>query len=132
MNNDNPAKSYGLLACGHRGSWDISLLQPLGSHATPYFLELDSGDAYLIFQLDRLDLLRDSLVLLESPVVAAGGKALRMGVFNDLPMELVRDSEFADRCTLRISDANCPLIITISGSAFSDFLAALRQLIAEM
>src|SRR5262245_65663041 len=97
---DQPTKTFGLVANGSSGRWDVEVDEAPGGGE--WVLEIDGPQAYLVFQLQNLSVIPEALRFLRSGLSQdstenrPGGKTegtLALGRFGPAAVSLAWDNE---------------------------------------
>jgi hypothetical protein len=137
---DQPAEGLGLLAHGSSQRWDIAVDQSLDRDE--WSLEIDGPQAYLVFQLRDLEVIREALRFLKSGPPLNRGKgrrqggeerALHLGRFGSASVSLLWDNEDFVRCFLVIGPkARSTLRLSLEERDVQMFTEALQQVLNDI
>jgi hypothetical protein len=133
-----PVDALGLLANGSSGRWDISVDESLNGREREWSLEIDGPQAYLVFRLRDLNVVRKALCYLELGLALhqTGAWCKRedqesppiLGRFGPASVSLLWDKEEFPRCFIVIgAEARSTLRLTLDREDIPMFVEALRQ-----
>jgi hypothetical protein len=120
----------GLVASADSGFWMIAVDQTT-SGAERWFLQIKGPSAHLYIEIPSTQVIDQAASLFaarSSPglVEAHTAESFDIGEFAGLPVALVFDDEFRDRCFLLIADGSCSTLrFTIVGADFVSLAAAM-------
>jgi hypothetical protein len=129
------AESFGLLANGSSGAWDVSIDETISGDER-WFAQIEGTSICLYFELPSLDMIPKVIRFLTPPAERAAAHAgsssvngeLLISKRTELPVRLVRDDEFEDRIFVVVGPVDRPLIrCSLTSSESRDILEALRQ-----
>jgi len=132
-----PVEAFGLVANGTAGRWDISVDESL-DREHEWSLEIDGPQTYLVFRLQDLKVVQQTLHFLESGLALhksgawAKGQdredAQILGRFGSALVSLLWDNEDFPRCFIIIgAEARSTLRLSLDREDITMFVEALRQ-----
>lgn len=122
-------KQWGLLACGSSGHWQIDVDESLDGDELS--MQLNGPNAYLMFTIPNLDVIRKLLAYLQATVREAEG--LPLGNFGAAIVSIIRDDEFATRWFLRVDgDGGALLHVTLDDADVRMMTDALEQVMEQL
>jgi hypothetical protein len=135
MNRDftEPAETFGLVACGSSGRWDVSV--DAARDRDEWWMEIDGPDTYLVFQLRDLGAVAEAAAYLRTePELVPGGRAkvneerLALGRFGSASVSLVWDDEDFLRCFLVVGpNARSTFRVSLAAEDIHALVDALGQ-----
>ena len=115
------------------GSWDLCLsrydVEPFG-----YLLTLEDGEVYLAIHMNTHAVLNPCVAMLEHDRTS-NGESLHLGTVAGIPISIDRDTEFPDRCFLRLLSRPPnvgALIVQVKGEAYSDLVRAPKAIALQV
>jgi len=119
---------WGLRACGRSGETAIDLNEATNIDGL-YELEISRPQWYLRFRLKEPNIIRRLAQLIRGE----SGDELRLGAFEEQPVDVLRDNEFSDRYFFVLLRKTGAVRLTLSGSdSIQDVLSALDAVITDM
>src|SRR5437868_5791088 len=102
---DQRDETFGLVASGRAGRWGIDVDESWDGNR--FYLEIDTPQTYLTFQLHSLDVIPKFLHFLRSDATSSGKSQspLDLGRFGSASVELRGDNEGSPRCFLVVTPA---------------------------
>jgi hypothetical protein len=132
---DTHDENLGLLANGSSGSWDVSIDETISGEER-WFAQIEGPSVCLYFELPFLEIIPKVIRFL-TPVASQAGASpdlsgtkdeLLISKPSEIPVLLVRDGEFQDRCFVIVGQIERPIVTCSLTSIDSrDVLEALRQ-----
>jgi hypothetical protein len=128
-------EDIGLLANGSSGSWEVSVDETI-SGTKRWFAQIEGPSVYVSFEVPSPHIIGDAVRFLAPPhddgrefISSARGRGgLCMSKSQGIPVSLVRDDEYADRCFLIVGPGDKPVVrYSFAGEDMENLLEALRQ-----
>jgi len=130
----------GLLATASAGRWTVEVSEALGGG--DYSLEIDGPQAYLLFNLSDLRVLKKAFRLLQGALHANGRQGeglatsedrLPLGHFGAASVTLVRDNEESPRCFVVVGPkARSTLRLTLQADDIRMVSAAIEEIVKDL
>jgi hypothetical protein len=133
-------ESYGLLAFGSSGSWEVSIDESR-EREDEWSAEIESPNIYLLFSLPSPSIVPRMLRFLEQPVegrqlddgLRKGEDSLTIGKFGQASVALVWDDEDSGRCFLVIgAEAKSTMHLTLQCEDVKRLIEALHQVVDDL
>ena len=125
------AYHWGSAAFGRHGSIEVDLLESVG-HEGPWLLQLSGKNWHFAFAVAGATAIRELSRFVKEHAGREVFAEYRAGSFQAAGVFIVKDSEFADRCWLRIRGADQMVEITIQAEDAIAFGKALEDLVADL
>lgn len=126
--------NYGLLAFGSSGDWELAV-DELRGERPGWCLQIDSSVVSLRCRITTLTAFAALKRLLDSPRSHKENQntAVQVGVYNDQPVVVQLDDEFADRCFIVAGDsADARLEVTLAGANYVALREACSQVVEDL
>jgi hypothetical protein len=128
-------EGLGLLANGSSGPWEISVDETI-SGTERWFAQIEGTSVYLYFEIHSPNILREAVEFLapprdrksESSTSSQSHGRLMISKDEGVPVSLVRDDEYEDRCFIVVGPGDSPIVrLSFAGVDLEDLIEALRQ-----
>ena len=128
-------QGLGLLANGSSGPWEFSVDETISGDER-WFAQIEGPSVYISFEILSPDIVGEAATFLAPPddkerelIGSAGGSnRLRISKSPGIPVSLVRDDEYKDRCFIVIGEGDSLTVrYTLAGEDLADLAEALRQ-----
>jgi hypothetical protein len=128
-------EDMGLLANGSSGPWEVSVDETISGDER-WFAQIEGPSVYVSFEIPSPNLIGEAVRFLapphdeeREPISSAKGRGgLCMSKCQRIPVSLVRDDEYEDRCFLIVGPDDSPVVrYSFAGEDLENLLEALRQ-----
>jgi hypothetical protein len=126
-------ETLGLLANGSAGPWDVAIDETT-SGVERWFAQIEGPTVCFYFEIVSPDIVKKMLQFLEDGRKKPPNHStkrngpLLIGKDKGMPVTLIRDDEYADRCFLLVGPRNRPLVrFALVGTDLASLTSALRQ-----
>jgi hypothetical protein len=123
-------ENMGLLANGSSGPWEVSVDETISGDER-WFAQVEGPSVYVSFEIPSPNIIGEAVRFLakREPISSERGHGgLCMSMCQGIPVSLVRDDEYEDRCFLIIAPGGSPVVrYAFAGQDLENLLEALRQ-----
>jgi hypothetical protein len=129
--NSAAEKTTGLTAYGRSGPWEIAIDESIAG-PDRWFAQIEGPSVYVYFEIPSPDLINETMQFLDCGRADVGhgprAATLTLGASRSMPVNLVRDDEFSDRCFLVIEGQDgLHVRFTFAGEDLTHLIESLRQ-----
>jgi hypothetical protein len=130
MSSEAPDKKLGLLANGSSGPWEVSVEETISGDER-WFAQIEGPSVYVSFEIPSPNIIGEAVRFLaeREPTSSARGQGrICMSKCQGIPVSLVRDDEYADRCFLIVGPGDSPVVrYVFAGEDLENLIESLRQ-----
>jgi hypothetical protein len=128
-------ENLGLLANGSSGPWEFSVDETI-SGTERWFAQIEGPSVDISFEIPSPNIVGEAVRFLAPPhdeehepiSSARGHGGLRISKGPGIPVSLVRDDEYEDRCFIVVGQGDSPVVrYSVAGEDLKDLVEALSQ-----